>query len=178
MLTIKEATPNDLESIIDIETKAFQSEEEAQLVIDLQNDPTAQPMLSLLAWDGKKAIGHILFTKAGLKTQPEIKAYLLAPMAVLPNYQKKGIGQKLIYAGFEILEQQGVDLVFVLGHPTFYPKVGFLNNAGFLGFEAPYPIPDQHANAWMVKYLVENLMFMKDQVICAKTFDKPELWVE
>ena len=48
------------------------------------------------------------------------------------------------------MAESGVELVFVLGHPDYYPRHGF-KPAGALGFEAPYPIPDKNVNAWMVQ---------------------------
>jgi len=177
-ISIKEATAHELTQVLSVEREAFNAEDEAMLVKDLLTDPTAQPVLSLLAYDDAKAVGHILFTKAQLETQPEINAYLLAPLAVIPKYQKKGIGKLLINKGFELLANKGVQLVFVLGHEAYYPKLGFLPNAGLHGFKAPYPIAPKNADAWMVKYLAENLIFLKDKIVCAAAISKPEYWVE
>ena len=61
---------------------------------------------------------------------------LLAPLAVLPDYQKQGVGG-IISHGLKLLTAAGIDLVFVLGHPGYYPRYGF-KPAGVQGFEAPY----------------------------------------
>ncbi len=177
-IRIKKAFESELTEVLNVERQAFDSEEEANLVAALLDDPTAQPVLSLLAYDGNKAIGHILFTKAKLEIQPDILTYLLAPLAVIPEYQRKGIGKMLINEGFKLLAEQDVQLVFVLGHTEYYPKLGFLPNAGMLGFEAPYPITPKNAAAWMVKYLEEDLKLLKDKVVCAEAISKPEYWVE
>ena len=63
-IRIKKAFESELTEVLNVECQAFDSEEEANLVAALLDDPTAQPVLSLLAYDGNKAIGHILFTKA------------------------------------------------------------------------------------------------------------------
>jgi len=77
-----------------------------------------------------------------------------------------------------LLEVSGVDLVFVLGHPEYYPRFGF-ETAGRLGFEAPYPIPEKHADAWMVQEL-KNGMVSENQgkILCADSLNSPDHWRE
>jgi predicted N-acetyltransferase YhbS len=72
----------------------------------------------------------------------------------------------------------GVELVFVLGHPGYYPRFGF-KPAGVLGFEAPYPIPEKHADAWMVRELRAGIIgSVRGKVVCADTLSRPEYWRE
>lgn len=146
---------------------------------DLLTDPSAKPLCSLLAFNKDRAVGHILFTSArleGAKNGASIS--LLAPLAVLPGFQKQGIGGKLIEQGLQHLAKAGVDLVFVLGHPGYYPRYGF-TPAGDKGFEAPFPIPEEHANAWMVQELRPGLIGgVSGKVRCADMLNKPEHWRE
>jgi putative acetyltransferase len=103
---------------------------------------------------------------------------ILAPLAVIPSAQKKGVGGKLIEHGLEVLEKSGVDLVFVLGHPEYYPRHGF-TPAGKLGFEAPYPIPSKDAAAWMIQELKDGIIGKySGRVICSDALNKPEYWSE
>ena len=86
------------------------------------NDETAMPILSLVAVENNKLIGHILYTRAVVtQTEISISAKILAPLAILPEEQKKGTGKKLINVGLRMLRASGTELVFVLGHPTYYP---------------------------------------------------------
>lgn len=176
-LTIRETTEVDRKVIYDVEAQAFGYDKEAQLVESLLDDPTAKPSVSLLAFEKDQAIGHILFTAATIDDSP-LKASILAPLAVVPNAQGKGIGGKLIEAGLNLLSQRGVDLVFVLGHPTYYPRSGFVP-AHTYALKAPYPIPEEHADAWMVQALngtaLENA---SGNVSCADMLHKPEHWRE
>ena len=178
-LHIREAVETDLNDVLLIERLAFGYDKEANLVRDLLHDHSARPLLSLLALKNDRAVGHILFTKARLSgTQDTASIVILAPLAILPDAQKQGIGGKLIEKGLELLSTSGVDLVFVLGHPEYYPRYGF-KPAGNLGFEAPYPIPDVHANAWMVQGLRSGVIdTISGKVICADALDKPEHWRE
>jgi putative acetyltransferase len=73
----------------------------------------------------------------------------------------------------------GSQLIFVLGHITFYPKYGFIADAKKQGFPAPYTIPDEHADAWMVQLLTPDALELNHgQIRCADELNKPELWVE
>ena len=178
-MDIREAIDTDLNDVLLVEKKAFGHDKEAILVKDLLSDPSAKPLFSILAFENNKAIGHILFTSARLEgTQNDASISLLAPLAVLPGYQNRGVGGKLIAHGLNLLSGAGVDLVFVLGHPGYYPRYGF-NPAGEQGFEAPYPIPEEHANAWMVQELRPGIVgSVSGKVRCANMLDKPEYWRE
>lgn len=141
---IREALDSDINDVLFVERVAFGYDKEAKLVRSLLNDAT---LLSLLAFKDKQAVGHILFTSAHLsETKSIATSAILAPLAIVPDAQKQGIGGKLIERGLHLLAKSGVELVFVLGHPEYYPRYGF-KPVGQLGFEAPYPIPDQHADA-------------------------------
>jgi len=174
-------TEADINDVLNVEKLAFgiEGQEIADLVQGLLNDPSAKPQLSLLAVKEEKTIGHILFTRARIKPPHEsISAMILAPLAVIPEAQSQGVGGKLIKKGLEYLSTSGVDLVFVLGHPGYYPRHGF-HPAGVQGFEAPYPIPEKNADAWMVQELRPDIIGkVRGQVKCADALDQPEYWRE
>jgi putative acetyltransferase len=178
-LIIKKATDSDLNDVLRIETEAFGHNKESSLVNDLLNDDSAKPLLSLLAIDDEEAVGHILFTKVRITgNEDALHAMILAPLAILPNAQGKGFGGKLIKEGLRQLSESKVDLVFVLGHPDYYPRFGF-RPAGVRGFEAPYPIPAKDASAWMVQELRPGLIgSFSGKIICADMLNEPEHWRE
>lgn len=180
-MIIRKAADQDLNAIIDVNVKAFgeNDQEIATLIKEAHVDPSARPILSLLAWEKDQAIGHILFTKAKLvESENLVSIYLLAPLAVVPEFQSKGVGQKLIQEGLNLLSKEGVELVFVLGHPGYYPKAGF-TPAGVLGFDAPYPIPEKDAGAWMVQELRSDaIVEFSGKIKCCDSIDKPEYWRE
>ena len=179
---IREASNSDLEDVLLVERLAFGEEEEAELVKNLVSDRSAYPILSLLAFQDDRPVGHILFTKAHLRNNQNallsVSIGILAPLAVVPNAQKQGIGGKLIEKGLELLSKSGVTLVFVLGYPEYYSRHGF-KPAGRLGFDAPYAIADKNADAWMVQALRPGAIgSVSGQVICADTLNKPKYWQE
>lgn len=178
-LTIKQSQKADLQDVLAVERLAFGQDDEANLVNDLLKDPSAEPLISLLALQGSKPVGHILYTRAVLGGHEKIKVFILAPLAVIPEFQKMGIGQRLMDAGDKLLNKLNADLVFVLGHPTYYPKNGFINDAEYHGFPAPYPIHPKNADAWMFKALSgKNFAGIAGRISCCKAMDKEEYWEE
>ena len=183
LLKIKTAAEPDLPAVLHVETEAFGHDKEAKLVDGLLHDPTAEPLLSLLAYEDEEPVGHILFTKVrivdGENSESTTSAAILAPLAIVPSAQGKGVGGKLIEEGLRLLKERNVALVFVLGHPGYYPRHGF-QPAGVLGFDAPYPIPEEHAGAcWMVQELCPGVVGgIRGRVVCADALDRPEHWRE
>jgi len=174
---IREARAVDLEDVLAVERAAFGSEVEAGLVRELLADPSAVPTLSLLARDKGRAVGHVLFTAASLEdASVAVTVMILAPLAVVPGAQGRGIGGALIREGLALLAKRDVDLVFVLGHPGYYTRHGF-EPAIPLGLTAPYPVEPQAA--WMVQALRPDLLgAVRGRVLCARVLDRPEYWRE
>lgn len=99
-------------------------------------------------------------------------------MAILPDFQSKGVGVQHIKKGLNLLKDSGVELVFVSGHPGYYPRTGF-TPAKVLGYQAPYHIPEEHAGAWMVKELCSGVIGrIKGAVQCSDILNQPEHWQE
>lgn len=181
-MNIRKAAKSERLEILHIHRESFGASKGptiAKLVNDLLDDPTAQPINSFVAVIEQKIVGHILFTRVTVQgASSEIISQILAPLAVLPAYQDRGIGQKLINFGLEKLRQDGCQLVFVLGHPEYYPRCGF-SPAGQQGFAAPYPIPEEHAGAWMVQQLCPVVIGQeRGTVQCSEVLNAPEHWRE
>ena len=151
----------------------------AELVNALFDDKTAKPLLSLVAIRNQNFVGHILFTKVNIRQSPtSVSASILAPLAVHPEDQATGVGGYLIKEGLRRLKENGVNLVFVLGHPDYYPRSGF-TPAGKLGFKAPYPIPKKHAGAWMVTELSSGIIGKTKGIVeCSDVLNQPQHWRE
>jgi predicted N-acetyltransferase YhbS len=181
-LRVRQALASDGTAIADVVLAAFggvQGREINELVLALLADATAQPVISLVAEADGRVVGHILFTRARLEGAcAKTCAAILAPLSVHPGYQGRGLGGRLIREGLEASGAAGCGLVFVLGHPGYYPKHGFVV-AGLNGFEAPYPIPPEHADAWMVQELQPGMVGkVCGRVICADALMNPKHWRE
>lgn len=175
-MRIAKATDADLDAVLSVEREAFGQDDEAQLVAALFRDPNAQPVLSLLAFEADRPIGHVLFTKVTLGSRPDVAAAILAPLAVVPVFQRRGVGRALIEHGARLLDESGVKLLFVLGAPGYYTRCGFAPAFPY-GLRAPYPIVPEEA--WMVRSLVPDLLgAVEGTVACASSLGRPEYWRE
>jgi len=120
----REETADDLGAIHDVNTAAFGQSAEGDLVDLLRSDGLV--VSSFVALTSDEVVGHILFSQLPIETELRaIPAVALAPMAVLPQFQRQGIGSELVQRGLDICRERGQQAVIVLGHPEFYPRFGF-----------------------------------------------------
>ncbi|MFH0964613.1 MAG: N-acetyltransferase, partial [Planctomycetota bacterium] len=113
-------------------------------------------LLSLVAVLRDRVVGHMLFSPVALECREgPLMGMGLAPMAVLPRHQRKGIGSKLVERGLHFLKQRSCPFLIVLGHPTYYPRFGFAP-ASRHGIRSQWDgVPDE---AFMVLILDEPRM--------------------
>lgn len=145
-LWIRPARKEDAEAISDLNTRAFGSPDEAEIVTQLTADEDS--LLSLVAHDDSQILGHIQFFRVSVDGAETGAG--LGPMSVEPDHQKTGIGGGLINLGLRAIEGQGREIVFVLGHPSYYPKFGFTASAA-QQFSAPW-----NGEAFMAKRLIDT----------------------
>lgn len=124
MLVIRAETPEDAGSIRYVNEQAFGGKEEAVVIEKLRNRGALT--LSLVAVQGDEVVGHIAFSPVVIASEySSFEAIALGPMAVLPTYQRQGIGGQLVREGLEKCQNLGHSIVVVMGHPTYYPRFGF-----------------------------------------------------
>ncbi len=153
MLTIRPETPEDIAAIRYVNEQAFGQNEEAELVEKLRN--RAALSLSLIAVQKNEIVGHITFSPVVIESErSSFEAITLAPIAVLPEYQRQGIGGQLARAGLEECRNLGHEIVVVLGHPTYYPRFGFVPTKP-KGMSCEFEVP---AEAFMVLELREGAL--------------------
>ena len=118
---------------------AFGTSEEADLIESLRTD--GDVLVSTVAELEGHIVGHILFSRMSIETTSAmIPAVALAPMAVVPEVQRQGIGGRLIEHGLDALRSLRERIVIVVGHPTYYPRFGFSSERA-RGLGSPFP-PD------------------------------------
>ena len=141
MLFIRPETPKDSTAIRSVNEKAFGTSIEADLVEKLRS--RQGHTLSLVATDEDKVIGHILFSPVKIESDnTSFGALGLGPMAILPSYQRKGVGSQLVRAGLQECKRLGYEIVVVLGHPDYYPRFGF-DPVSTYGIKCEYDVPDE-----------------------------------
>lgn len=143
MIIIRRETPQDYDAVYEVTKNAFANAEhsdgdEQNLVVRLRKSTAFIPELSLVAEKDGKIVGHIMFTK--LKAGNTIQL-ALAPLSVAPDFQKQGIGAMLIDEGHKIARQLGYEYSILVGHPSYYPRFGYVNAADF-GFNCSLELPE------------------------------------
>jgi putative acetyltransferase len=159
-MEIREEQPSDIEKIWKVNSNAFETDAEANLVNALRSSGCTY--ISLVAEIENNIVGHILFTPVELiGNNNKLKIMGLAPMAVFSTYQNKGIGSKLVKAGLEQCRSQGYIAVVVLGHPNYYPKFGFVPSVKY-GIKSEYEVPDE---VFMILELISGSLKNHEGVI-------------
>lgn len=167
---IRQEEACDFPVVYDINLKAFNRKEEARLADRLRLSDGFIPELSLVAIVENKVVGHILFTKISIMDEDRSQDSLaLAPMAVSPGMQRKGIGQQLVRYGLNKARELGYKSVVVLGHTEYYPRFGFVPTSKW-GIKPPFNVP---ANVFMAKELIDGgLSDIKGTVKYAREFEE------
>lgn len=126
-MLVREEQERDQAEVHAVNRAAFDTPMEATLVDRLRKE--ARPVVSLVAVDGERVVGHILFSPVVLSEHDDLRIMGLAPMAVVPEYQRKGVGSALVSAGLKRCKELEYGAIVVLGHPDYYPRFGFVSAA-------------------------------------------------
>jgi putative acetyltransferase len=129
-LIIREEVPVDIPAIRKVNERAFNQPQEAGIVDELRKKCAG--LLSLVAEDDGVIIGHVLFSPVTVAADPGgVVGMGLAPMAVVPQRQREGVGSVLVVRGLELLKAKRCPFVVVLGHADYYPRFGFVPASTF-----------------------------------------------
>ncbi len=161
-IIIREEASSDRDAIRSVHEQAFGRAAEANLVDDLRT--AKKSPISLVALVGEQLVGHILFSPVTIIADcKRLPAVALTPMAVLPEFQRRGIGKQLVTKGVKACKDEGYESVFVLGHAnsTFYEQFGFAPARTF-NIRSEYDIPD---DLFMVLELCKKALSGCDGVV-------------
>lgn len=163
---IRRETPGDYGAVYRLIKEAFASAEhsdgnEQELVAALRNRGAFVPELSLVAVEDGKPVGHILFTEVRVGGSVQLA---LAPLSVLPAYQRRGIGTALMQRGHSIARELGYDYSIVLGSPAYYSRAGYVP-ASTYGIRPPFDVPDGN-------FMALRLRDGADSLVGAVQYDK------
>ena len=146
---IRKEEPKDIDLIFALNKLVFSSDAEAKLVNNLRSSGSL--FLSLVAIAEKQLIGHISFSPMKIHGFGRLALVGLAPMAVHPNLQRRGVGSQLIKEALGQLRGLNVDAVFLLGHKEYYPRFGFVPALSSFGIKSQYDVPDDSFMAMELK---------------------------
>ena len=146
----------------------------ARIAVDLLLEKTTPPTLSLAAEIDGAIVGHIAFSPVTIDNSETFLGYILAPLGVKPDYQKRRIGSKLIEYGTQQLSDMGVNVVFVYGDPKYYGRFGFSTDAAHQ-YATPYKL--QYPFGWQAMVLKEYAILKPPAAItCVTSLCDPTLW--
>lgn len=156
-IDIHSETPQDGAAIADINIQAFDARTyEAMVVALMRQTARFDPELSLVAWSGGQAVGHALFSPQRVRLFGEaVPAVCLGPIAVLKAFQRQGIGERLIAEGHKRARAKGAAFCFLIGHPTYYPRLGYQQHA-FGASSVAVALRDLPQSAWETRSPVET----------------------
>lgn len=161
-MRIRSEEPADAIAVRAVNEAAFDSGLEADIVEAIRNQKDAS--ISLVADSSEGILGHILFSSISLSGHTELRVMGLGPMAVLPVYQRQGIGSALVREGLNRCREMGCDAVVVLGHSEYYPRFGFVPASRY-GISCEYDVPDD------VFMLIELRPGSLDGVACEAVYN-------
>lgn len=174
---IREAAPADGNGIRGVHLRAFPAGENqlvAMLAVNLLGEETEPRTFALVAELGGDIVGHVAFSPVLAAGRHGWTGYILAPLGVMPELQKTGIGSQLVESGMERLAGQMANAVFVYGDPKYYGRFGFSAEAA-ARFVPPYEL--KYPFGWQARVLQEGLR--PDEVVklsCVPSLRDPALW--
>lgn len=168
-ITCKDQTPQDWNGLEGLYRLAFPDEDLLPLMRALSAD---QNQLSLCAWRDSRLVGHVAFSDCFVDGFPQ-KLSLLGPLAVLPDFQKQGVGSALVRCGFKRSGAAGSVRVQVLGDPAYYSRFGFMTDDKVA---PPYPLPDDWIGAWQWCGLAPDAGRIKGTLSVSKPWQNQALW--
>lgn len=160
-IRFRKEVKEDYKQVYEINKLAFGQDKESILIEKIRKGPNFVPELSLVAEKDNEIVGHILFSKMKIVGEIEYETLMLAPLAVIPELQKQGIGGKLVKKGIEKAIELGFDSIIVVGHKDYYPRFGF-QKASKWGIKCPFEVPD---GAFMAIELTEKALENKAGVV-------------
>lgn len=130
-MIIRPETPADYPAIASVNVRAFGGRAGEVAIVALhRHRADFSPALSLVAEQAGRIVGHVLLTPRDVRLLGQtVRAVNLAPIAVDPTYQRGGIGRRLIAEGHAAARAMGYQLSFLLGHTTYYPRLGYQTDA-------------------------------------------------
>ena len=149
----------DIKGIHSVHVQSFETDQEAKLVDDLRLN--GLDLISLVAEENQKIIGHILFSPIHLDSNIKLKMMGLAPLAISPNYQNRGIGSSLVWKGLYICKQEKIKSVAVLGNPNYYSRFGFESSVNF-GIRSDFNV---NPEVFLLKELETGILFGCDGIV-------------
>lgn len=176
-MRIRIATRQDADAVRSVHLAAFpegEGEIISKLAVDLLSEETTPLTVSLVADADGVAVGHVAFSPVAIDSTVSIQGYILAPLAVKPDHQKRRIGSLLVESGMQRLSDMRVGILFVYGDPKYYGRFGFSVEAAE-GYVPPYAL--RYPFGWQGIVLRDSgAEGSPARISCVTSLSDPALW--
>lgn len=176
-VSIRAATCTDLDDVRDVHLCAFPEDERhiiSALAVNLLSERTIPETISLVAETEGTVAGHAAFSPVKIGHNENLQGYILAPLGIKPEYQRRRIGTGLIQSGIQKLLAMGANILFVYGDPGYYCKSGFSADAA-TPYIPPYKL--RYPSGWQALVLNEcDIAESSFNIACVSSLNNPELW--
>ena len=174
---IRIATSLDQDNIHSVHWSAFPEGERelvSKLAVNLLSEQTTPQTISLVAETEGAVVGHVAFSPVTIGSNKNFQGYILAPLGVKPDSQKRRIGSQLIESGMQQLSRMGVDILFVYGDPKYYSRFCFSVDAAEC-YIPPYRL--EYPFGWQGIALSEcSIRKSSIKIACVTSLCDPGLW--
>ena len=175
-MIIRPESPDDRDAIRQVVAAAFESEAEAQLVDRIRASPEYVPERALVAEVDGKVVGHVMVSYAVIRNDDgDRQISMISPLAVLPEFQRAGIGRALVRASLDVAEAHGEPMVVLEGSPAYYGRLGFEHCVKY-GIEIPLPdwAPPEAAQVMRLASFDPDDSTLRGTVVYPAAFDDLE----
>lgn len=178
-MNFRDYTKSEIQAIVQLFVSVFTNSEGpaeggliGKLAVDLFETTLPADLFNFVAEADSQIIASIFFSRLNVK--PNIKAFMLSPVAVHTRHQGKGVGQALINYGLKKLTDDGVSVVLTYGDPNFYQKVGF-HQISYDSIRPPYKLTQPHG--WLGQSLCDDpIDELSGLVSCVEALNNPVYW--
>lgn len=176
-MKIRDAAETDLPAIQNVIETAFPADEcevITTLAAEFLREHSQPPVKSLIAEINHHIVGYVSYSPIFLGTNANLSGYILAPLAISPEYQRQGVGASLIRSGVDMLVEDQVDVLLVYGDPAYYGRFAFSNEPAQI-FIPPYPL--EFPFGWLGRMLRDAVLPEQPTAFhCVPALSKPEIW--
>jgi putative acetyltransferase len=177
MMHIRIAAQLDRDDVRNVHFSAFPEGEReviSKLAVSLLSEETTPPTLSWVAEAEAAVVGHVAFSPVTIGCNTDFQGYILAPLAVRPDYQQRCVGSQLVESGIQRLSSMDVGILFVYGDPKYYSRFGFSVDAAER-YIPPYGL--EYPHGWQAIALKESrIEGASIEIACVKPLCDPVLW--
>lgn len=176
-MLVRPATSLDQEGVHSVHWSAFDEGERelvAKLAVNLLSEESTPAVISLVAETEGDIVGHVAFSPLTFHDDPDLQGYILAPLAVKPEHQRRHVGSSLIESGMQQLSDIGADVVLVYGDPKYYGRFGFSVEAAER-FVPPYKL--EFPFGWQgIAITDQGKRTSPTEIECVRSLCDPAMW--